>query len=172
MGFMLPAAIGAASVKKQGHVVGIVGDGSLQMNIQELQTVAHYNLPLKIFVWNNNGYLLIRHTQNNFQEGRLVGESPKSGMSCPDTQKIAGAYGIPFIRVSKIADLDLAIQQTLEHKGPMICEIITPEKQLIIPRVSSDKLPDGTMVSRPFADMYPFLGKEAYSKEISVENLD
>jgi len=170
MGYALPAAIGVASTKNSGRVVAINGDGSLQMNIHELQILVHYKLPVKLFVWNNNGYLLIRHTQENFQEGRLVGESPKSGMSCPDTGKIAQAYGIKFIRVSKVRDLDAAIKKTLEYDGPMICEIMTPEMQPVIPRVSSEKLPDGRMVSKPFDDMYPFLDRKTYAKETAHEN--
>jgi len=171
MGYAVPASVGVAAAKKGGKVVAIVGDGSLQMNIQELQTIVHYELPVKIFVWNNNGYLLIRHTQNNFQDGRLVGESPASGLSCPDTGKIAAAYGIKFLRVSKVTELDSAIRQTLEYGGAAICEIMMPENQLVIPRVSSEKLPDGTMVSKPFDDMYPFLDRETYKKETDLDGI-
>ena len=170
MGYAVPAAIGVASTKDSGRVVAVSGDGSLQMNIHELQTMVHYKLPVKLFVWNNNGYLLIRHTQMNFEEGRFVGESPKSGMSCPDTGKIASAYGIKFIRVSKVSGLDAAIKETLDHNGPAICEIMTPEMQPIVPRVSSEKLPDGRMVSKPFDDMYPFLDRKIYDKESTRED--
>ncbi len=165
MGYALPAAIGVASTKNSGRVVAVTGDGSLQMNIQELQTLVHYRLPVKLFVWNNNGYLLIRHTQMNFEDGRFVGESPKSGLSCPDTGKIAWAYGIKFLRVSKVSDLDASIKETLEYDGPVICEIMTPEMQPIVPRVSSEKLPDGRMVSKPFDDMSPFLDRKTYAEE-------
>lgn len=164
MGYGLPAAVGVAVSKVNGQVICIVGDGSLQMNIQELQTMAYYKLPIKLFVWNNNGYLLIRHTQNNFM-GKLIGESPQTGLGCPDMEKIAWAYGIKFIRVAKVSKLDDAIKQTLDFKGPMICEIITPENQLIVPRVASQKMPDGKMVSKPYDDMFPFLDKDVYEKE-------
>ncbi|MBM3229533.1 thiamine pyrophosphate-binding protein [Candidatus Parvarchaeota archaeon] len=170
MGYGLPAAIGAASAKKSGRVVAIIGDGCLQMNIQELQTLVHHKLPVKIFIWTNNGYLLIRHTQRNFQDGRLVGESPKTGMSCPDTQKIAKAYGIKSIIVSKISGLDDAIKEALESPGHVICEVISPEDQLVIPRVASEKLADGTMVSKPFDDMFPFLDRQTYIKETTFQD--
>ncbi|MFA6489910.1 MAG: thiamine pyrophosphate-binding protein [Candidatus Micrarchaeia archaeon] len=169
MGYALPAAIGTACAKTKGRTVVVVGDGSFQMNIQELQTIVHYRVPAKIFLWNNSGYLLIRHTQNNFQGGRLAGESPKTGMSCPDTEKIAAAYGIKFLRASKVSELDGAIKQALETEGPVICEVKTPELQLVIPRVSSEKGADGKMISHPFDDMYPNLGRETYAREKKMD---
>ncbi len=165
MGYALPTAVGVSVVKQHGQTVCIAGDGSLQMNIQELQTMAHYKLPIKLFVWNNDGYLLIRHTQNSHMKGRLVGESTKSGLSCPDLEKLAWAYGIKFIRVAKVSKLDDAINETLNFDGPVICEIVTPHNQLIVPRISSEKLPDGRMISKAYDDLYPFLDRETYEKE-------
>lgn len=167
MGYGLPAAIGVAAVKKNGKTVCIVGDGSLQMNLQEMQTIVHYKLPVKMIIINNGGYLLIRHTQRNFQEGRLIGESPETGMSCPDLEKIAKAYGIKYRRVSKVSELDDALKNELEGDGPEICEVMSPKWQLIVPRVASEKMPDGKMVSHPYADMFPYLERKEYEKEIN-----
>ncbi len=165
MGFGLPAAVGAAHADEKHNAICIVGDGSLQMNIQELQTMVHYRLPLKLFVINNQGYLLIRHTQTNYQEGRLVGEGPQTGVTCPDMGKLSVAYGLPFVRVSHMSELDEAIQRTLATKGPAVCEISSPVWQAIIPRVASEKTAEGKMVSKPYDDLFPFLPREEYAHE-------
>jgi acetolactate synthase-1/2/3 large subunit len=163
MGYM-PAVIGVAAAAKDKEVYCITGDGSLQMNIQEFQTIAHNKLPVKLMVFNNNGYLLIRHTQKNFCGGRMIGESPNNGVSFPDLKKIAKAYGINYMKIAKNADLDAKIEQLKEAKGAIICEIIMPEEQLLIPRVASNKLDDGSMVSMPYDDMFPYLPREEYLK--------
>lgn len=163
MGYM-PASIGVAAANKGKDVYCITGDGSIQMNLQELQTIVYTKLPVKIVIFNNNGYLLIRQTQKNFQNGRLIGESPDSGVSFPDMKKIAGAYGIYFIRISKLNELDKKLDELMQYRGPMVCEVMTPPEQLIIPRVASKKLEDGTMVSMPYDDMFPYLPREEYAK--------
>jgi len=172
MGFTLPAAIGASAAKADGEVVGITGDGSLQMNIQELQTVVHNQLPLKLVVWNNNGYLSIRATQLKFFAGREIGTDPASGVSFPSTQKLAEAYGIPFLRVSELALLDDALENMMKSTGPMILEVMCPENQEIIPTASSMKLPDGRMVSKPLEDMYPFLDRVEFLENMIVKPVD
>ncbi|HEX9972772.1 MAG TPA: thiamine pyrophosphate-dependent enzyme, partial [bacterium] len=101
MGYTIPACIGISVARKKGEVIGITGDGSFQLNIQELQTIVHHDLPIKIFVWNNNGYLSIRATQTKFFEGRLMGADPTSGVSFPSLRKIARAYGIKYFKASK-----------------------------------------------------------------------
>ncbi len=161
MGYM-PAVIGAAAAHQGKEVYCITGDGSIQMNLQELQTIVHNKLPVKIVIFNNNGYLLIRHTQNNFMDGRLIGESLDTGVSFPDMRKIANAYGIHFIRISKLSELDEKLMELIAYQGAVICEIMTPPNQLLIPRVASKKLDDGTMVSMPYDDMFPFLPREEY----------
>lgn len=161
MGYM-PAVIGAAAAYHGKEVYCITGDGSIQMNLQELQTIVHNKLPVKIVIFNNNGYLLIRHTQNNFMAGRLIGESLDTGISFPDMRKIANAYGIHFIRISKLSELDEKLMELIAYQGAVICEIMTPPNQLLIPRVASKKLDDGTMVSMPYDDMFPFLPREEY----------
>jgi len=157
MGYGLPAAVGACFADKNKRVVCLDGDGSIQLNIQELQTVVHHQLPLKIFVFNNDGYLSIRTTQNNFFNGHLVGESPKSGVTFPDMVKIAHAYGIKTYKISKQSKLAEQIQNVMNTPGPVLCDVLVQPDQLFAPRASSQRLPDGRMVSKPLEDLYPFL---------------
>jgi acetolactate synthase-1/2/3 large subunit len=172
MGFTLPAAIGVSVATDGGEVVGITGDGSFQMNIQELQTLVHHQLPVKLVVWNNNGYLSIRATQLKFFSGREIGTDPASGVSFPSTEKIATAYGIAFLRVSEQALLDDALSKMMTASGPMILEVMCPQNQEIIPTASSKKLPDGRMVSKPLEDMYPFLDRVEFLANMIVKPLD
>jgi acetolactate synthase-1/2/3 large subunit len=168
MGYTVPAAIGVSAALGDKRVLAITGDGSLQQNIQELQTFLHYKLPIKLFVWNNDGYLSIRASQKNYFNERYIGEGARSGVSIPDTLKIAHAYGISAARVSDLTKLDLAIQTALNHDGPYILEIITPAEQPIIPTVSSRVNSDGSMSSRPLEDMAPFLDREEYLQNMIV----
>ena len=166
-----PAGIGACLANNKKTTLVITGDGSLQMNLQEFATLKSYNLPIKVFIFNNNGYLLIRHTQRNFMEGRYVGESPETGVWCPDSLRIAEAYGIKGIRISNVTEMDEKIKEAIEFDGPVICDVMTQEWQLLIPRVSSEKLPDGTLVSRDYEDMFPYLPKdELLSNMVSERN--
>lgn len=158
MGYDLPAAIGAAIAQQGKRVICFAGDGSIQMNIQELQTIVHHQLPIKIFVLNNGGYLSIRSTQVNFF-GKLVGESPESGVSFPDIVKVAEAYGIPAHRISS-PDFADQLKDILEQSGPILCEIMLDPHQLFEPKLSSRQLPDGKMVSSSLEDMAPFLDRE------------
>ncbi|MCL0045007.1 thiamine pyrophosphate-binding protein [Nitrospinaceae bacterium] len=168
MGFGLPGAIGACVGNNRKDTICISGDGGLQMNIQELQTIVHYNLPIKLFVLNNNGYLTIKATQQN-HFGRFVGAEESSGVTCPDIIKIATAYGLPSIRISNTEELNLKIDSVLEALGPMVCEIIMGENQPLIPRVSSLKKPDGTIISKPIEDLYPFLSREEFLENMIVD---
>lgn len=168
MGYWV-AGIGACLANDMKRTIVITGDGSLQMNIQEFATIKHNNLPIKVFILNNNGYLLIRHTQNNFMEGRLMGEGPETGVWCPDSLKIAEAYGIKGVRIDSAEDAEAKIEEVMNYNGPVICDIMTPEWQLIIPRVSSEKRPDGTLVPRAYEDMYPFLDREELAGNMIAE---
>jgi acetolactate synthase-1/2/3 large subunit len=155
MGHDLPAAIGAAFARPGKRVICLAGDGSIQMNIQELQTVVHHHLPLKIFVLNNSGYLSMRMTQSSFF-GRLIGESASSGVSLPNMVKVACAYGIPSIRIdrtSQLAQIDLA----LAAGGPALIDVVLDPNQEFEPRSRARQLPDGRIVSPNLEDMYPFL---------------
>lgn len=168
MGYTVPAAIGVSAALGNARVLAITGDGSLQQNIQELQTFLHYKLPIKLFIWNNDGYLSIRASQKNYFEERYIGEGSRSGVSIPDTLKIASAYGIASNRVSELSELNNAIIKALDHDGPYILEIITPPDQPIIPTVSSKVNKDGSMSSRPLEDMAPFLSREEYLENMLI----
>lgn len=168
MGYWV-AGIGACAANKYQKTIVITGDGSFQMNIQDIATIVHNRLPIKIFIFNNNGYLLIRQTQHNYMEDRLYGEGPSSGVWCPDAMKIAQAYGVKGIRITKVSELDEKLQEVLDYDGPVICDVLTQEWQLIIPRVSSDKMPDGTLVMRKYEDMFPFLSKDELKENMVAE---
>ncbi len=163
MGYDLPAAIGAyfGAVAERGmqkRVVCLAGDGSIMMNLQELQTIAHHRLPIKIFVLNNRGYLSIRTSQTNFF-GRRAGEGPDSGVSFPDFVALANAFGIPAQRLAG-ADFPRHLAAILAEPGPILCDVILDERQGFEPRMSSRKLDDGTIVSPPLEDMFPFLDRD------------
>lgn len=169
MGYDLPAAIGAIVSNeakengiKGGKTVLVTGDGSLQMNIQELQTLVTYKLPLKIFVLENEGYLAIKTTQKSFFKGEFTGSNPASGVICPDLSKIAKAYGIPYTSISDngIA-LKETIAKTLDSDGPMICEVHMHPEQTLFPKSASfmDK-ETGKMSSAPLEKMAPFMNEE------------
>lgn len=168
MGYWV-AGLGACMANNRKRTIVITGDGSLQMNIQEFATIKHNNLPIKVFIFNNNGYLLIRQTQRNFMDGRIFGESPETGVWCPDSLKIADAYGIRGIRIDSVDGIDKNIKEVLDYDGPVICDVMTPKWQLIVPRVSSEKRPDGTLVPRPYEDMYPYLDEEQLKKQMIAE---
>jgi acetolactate synthase-1/2/3 large subunit len=167
MGYDLPAAIGAC-VAAGGTVCCLAGDGSIQMNLQELQTIVHHRLPIKIFVFNNRGYLSMRQTQDNLFGGRYVGEGPESGVSLPDMVSIAAAYGIPARRVGRHSDLADAIAETLASEGPQLCDIVMDPHQPFAPKVAGMKLPDGRMVSNPLEDMHPLLDRGELAENMIV----
>ncbi len=156
------AGIGACLANNRGNTIVITGDGSLQFNIQEFATIKYNNLPIKVFIFNNNGYLLIRHTQKNFMEGRLMGESTKNGVWCPDSLKIATSYGIKGVRINSIDEIEKKVREVLDYKGPVICDVMTPYWQLLIPRTASEKRSDGTLVPKPYEDMFPFLDRKEF----------
>lgn len=167
-----PSSIGACLASGGRRTIVVTGDGSLQMNIQELATIVANKLPIKIFVINNNGYLLIRHTQKTHMGGRFMGESPKTGLLIPDILKIANAYGIWGVRINNTLEVEKKVKQVLLHPGPVLCDVKSPEWQLVIPRISSSRQPDGSMISRPYEDLFPFLDpKELKSNMIAEEKI-
>ncbi|OKP86557.1 hypothetical protein A3842_06580 [Paenibacillus sp. P3E] len=161
-----PGSIGASVATGKQPVFCVTGDGSFQMNLQELQTIKHNNIPVKFILFNNNGYLLIRHTQNNFMEGRFIGEGPESGVGFAPFDKIAETFGLGYMKIGNLETMDEKIDELIRYNGAMICEIITPPDQLLIPRVSSKKLEDGTMISMKYDDMFPFLPRDEYKANI------
>lgn len=166
MGYDLPAAIGAAVAREGRRVICLAGDGSLQLNIQELQTLMHYHLPVKIFVLNNGGYLSIRLTQQSFF-GRFVGESTSSGLSFPDIIKVARAYGLRAVRIQN-ADFDTLLPQVMDTPDPVLCEVMLDPHQQFEPKLSSRQLPDGRLVSAPLEDLYPFLSREEFGSNLLI----
>lgn len=164
MGYGFPAALGACFSRDGERVICLDGDGSFQMNIQELQTVVQNNLNMKIVILNNNGYHSIRQTQTNLFKPPFIGISAESGISFPDLSKLSYAYGIPYVRVDSTKDMTERIREWLTTEGPVILEAIVDEKQIFSPKLSSKVLPDGTIVSPPLDDMYPFLPKEEYEE--------
>lgn len=161
-----PAAIGACIGRGFNRTIVVTGDGCLQMNVQELATIKQNRLPIKIFVINNEGYLLIRHTQKTHMEGRFMGESPRTGLWCPDLIQLAKAYKIKGIRISNTREVDKKIKEALCYPGPVLADVKSPKWQLVIPRVSSTKAADGTMVSRQYEDLFPFLSPEEMQSNI------
>lgn len=164
MGYDLPAAIGVA-IARNARTICIAGDGSLQMNIQELQTVVGYNLPIKLFVLNNGGYLSIRQTQTGFFKGRKIGESAESGVTFPAMKKIGEAYGIPSFTIEKADDLAI-VQRELESEGPTLFDVHLDPAQEFEPRLRSRILPDGKILTPNLEDMYPFLSEEELTENM------
>lgn len=171
MGYDLPAAIGACAALSKQPVICLAGDGSLQMNIQELQTIVTHDLPIKLFVLNNNGYSSIRQTQDAFFEGRYVGCDPCSGVRFPDIRKVARAYGLSTELIADQDKMKGQIQGVLAARGPVVCEVMLSTTQRFMPRVSSEKKPDGTVVSKPLEDMYPFLPRDEFRRNMIIEPL-
>lgn len=169
MGYDIPAAIGAWHAAPGRTVVCVTGDGSLQMNIQELQTIVHNRLPVKLFVLNNDGYISIRNTQRGFFKGHFVGSGPESGVSCPDTLRIAEAYGLPCMRIEGQDGLRTGIAEALGAQGAMVCEVMLDPAERMEPKLSSEVKPDGRIVSKPLEDMYPFLDRELFNRQMIVE---
>jgi acetolactate synthase-1/2/3 large subunit len=173
MGYGLPAAIGACVANlslSTSHLsprtICVTGDGSIQMNIQELQTLVTYHLPLKLFVIENESYLAIKTTQKSFFKGRFTGSNPASGVVCPDLSKLAAAYGIPYVSISENGPaLTEAISRTLTTEGPVICEVHMHPEQTLFPKSASfmDK-ETGRMSSAPLEKMAPFMPDELQQK--------
>jgi acetolactate synthase I/II/III large subunit len=166
MGYDLPASIGVA-IARNARTVCIAGDGSLQMNIQELQTVVGYNLPVKVFVLNNGGYLSIRQTQTGFFKGRKIGESAESGVTFPVMKRLGEAYGIPSFTIEKADDLAI-VQRELDSKGPTLFDVHLDPAQEFEPRLRSRILPDGKILTPNLEDMYPFLSEEELGENMNT----
>jgi len=161
MGYGLPASIGACVSNETGKTICVTGDGSIQMNLQELQTIVTYKLPLKLFVLENESYLAIKTTQKAFFKGNFTGSNPASGVVCPDLKRIAEAYGIPFVCVSSNEALESTISEVLNAKGAIICEVKMHPEQTLFPKSASflDKK-TGKMSSAPLEKMAPFMSDE------------
>lgn len=168
MGYGLPVAIGACVANNREQIICIENDGSLQMNIQELQTLVHHQFPIKLFVINNAGYLSIKITQKTYFPDNITAACPASGVTCPDTLKIAKAYRIQAVRIKNHEELDAKLKWTLETEGPVICEIMMHPYQELLPKLSSEWKPDGRLVSKPLEDMYPFLPRVEFYENMLI----
>jgi len=170
MGFTLPACIGASIARPRSNIIGITGDGSFQMNIQELETLRYLNSNVKLFVWNNGGYLSIRNTQDKFFKGRRLGSCEDSGVTLPSTEKIANAYGIPYIRINNTGECIKNINSILELKGPIIVEVMCKVSQAIQPTLGV-QVSEGGISSKPLEDMDPPLPRDEFYKEMIIPPL-
>ncbi len=169
MGYDIPGALGAAvALDGKQRIVCLAGDGSIMMNLQELQTIRGLNLPVKIFLYNNLGYHSIRQTQVNFFADNIVGCGMDSGISFPDFSKIAAAFGFTFRRCENHGGMAQAIRETLEGEGPQMCEVILDLAQPFAPKLSSRKLENGKMISSPLEDMAPFLSREELRENMFI----
>lgn len=169
MGFCLPGAIGVCIASGKKPVVCVTGEGSLQMNLQELQTIWQNRLPVKLFVINNQGYHSIRQTQQNYFGEPLVGVGEESGdLSFPDLEKLIPAYGFPYRSIHTSEELQEKIKEVLDFDGAIVCEVFVTKYQKTEPKTSAKKLPDGRMVSAPLEDMYPFLSREELEENMYI----
>ena len=170
MGYDLPAAIGANFANDTGlDVICVTGDGSIQMNLQELQTIIHHKMAMKIFVINNEGYHSIRQTQTNLFNKNFVGIGPESGdLSFPEMRKLAKAYGYPYYSANKNEQISNIVDEVLNQEGPVICEIFVSSKQNFEPKSATKRLEDGTLVSPPLEDLAPFLEREEFKKNMII----
>ena len=174
MGYGLPAALGTCIAGKGKETICLEGDGSIMMNLQELQTIITLNLPIKIFLINNNGYHSIRITQNNlFKDHCKIGIGPESNdLSFPDFEKLSKAFGYPYYCAHSNEEMKKAVDATLAHEGPVFCEIFTDTQQVWEPKSATKRLADGTLVSPPLEDLAPFLPREELKKIMIVPMMD
>jgi len=173
MGYGLPAAIGAAfASRKCKNVICLDGDGSLQMNIQELQTIVYHQLPIKLFVLDNRCYISIKQTQTNLFNSNFVGIDNASGVSFPNFSKIAEAYGLKTFIIKNNTEIDEVLAEVLKTKGPVVCHIHLMNDYIFSPKTSSKRLPDGRMISAPLEDMFPFLEREEFLSNMIIKPIE
>lgn len=166
MGFELTASIGACIAEPNNLTIPIFGEGSLQLNIQELQTIVHHNFPIKIMITNNNCYGANFLTQNIYFNSKN-GADKESGLSFPSTEKVANAYGIHYIRIEKNEEIEEKYKYFISYNGPIICEVIC-KVQMRTPKISAFKNDDGTFRNRPLEDLEPFLDREEFNNEMII----
>ena len=172
MGFGLPASIGACLASGRKRTITIIGDGGLQHNIQDLETVARFGLPIKIFILNNNGYASIRTMQDNHFNANYICCDPGSGLTFPKLERIANAYKIAFKRLDKSENLKHQVRHVLEEKDPVLCEVFVDPKLLTAPKLSSEVKSDGRIVSKPLEDLWPFLDREEFKANMVIKKGD
>lgn len=173
MGYDLPAAIGVCTATRNAQrVICIAGDGSIMMNLQEMQTIAGYGMPVKVFLLNNNGYVSIFQTHRNFFNGVEVGGGPKSNVTFPDFGKIAAAFGFGYSRIGRHEDLASGVAAALASDGPMMCEILIDENVAFAPKLAARQHPDGRITSPALEDLSPFLSREELRENMIIDMLE
>lgn len=168
MGYGLPAALGASFARNKGEVLCLNCDGGMMMNLQELQTIAHHNLPIKIIIFNNDGYLMIKHTQKALFGKSQVGIDKASGVSCPDFTKLAHAFGFAAFQIRTWDDVDNILPKVQAHNGPVICEVFMDPQQLFVPKLGLAQNADGSLISPPLEDLSPFLSRKELEENMIV----
>jgi acetolactate synthase-1/2/3 large subunit len=168
MGYGLPAAMGASFARNNAEVICLNCDGGMMLNLQELQTIVHHQLPIKIFIFNNDGYLMIKHTQKALFKGQYSGTDKKSGVSCPDFSKLAHAFGMPAYQIRSWEDFNNVIPALMNLDGPLICEVFMHPEQTFVPKLSVVMQKDGTLVSPPLEDLSPLISRDELEENMIV----
>tara|TARA_B100000965_G_scaffold403450_1_gene431570 strand:- start:1663 stop:3492 length:1830 start_codon:yes stop_codon:yes gene_type:complete len=168
MGFGLPGAIGASFGRKKGEIICLNCDGGMMLNLQELQTIDHYKLPIKIFVFNNDGYLMIKHTQKNLFSGRYSAVNKKTGVSCPDFKKVALAFNMKYFLIKNWKDFHSQIPKILKEKKAIICDVMMDPVQYFHPKLSTAMTNKGKIVSPPLEDLSPLLSRSSLKKSMLI----
>ena len=168
MGFGIPAAIGGCIASGKKETISVDGDGGFVMNVQELELVRRYNLPIKFFVLNNDGYGSIKTTQNTHFGGRLVASDPSSGLTLPSIELTASAYKIPFVRIENQNNLKQELKEVLDTTGPIICELMVDPNHITLPKASVYKKEDGSFATRPMEDLFPFLDRDEFQENLMI----
>lgn len=164
MGYGLPAALGVSFATGRGEVMCLNCDGGMMMNLQELQTMVHHQLPIKLFIFNNDGYLMIKHTQKSLFKSDFVGTDRSSGVSCPDFSKLAKAFDIPAYQIRHWEECDATLAAVQAATGPVICEVFMHPQQLFSPKLGVVARADGTLVSPPLEDLSPLLPRDVLDR--------
>jgi acetolactate synthase-1/2/3 large subunit len=172
MGFGLPAAIGGCIASGKRRTICVDGDGGFVMNVQELETLRRLHLPVKIFVLNNRGYASIRSTQNRYFDGRLVASSEDSGLTLPGVRRMADAFGIRTLEIDDPSHVRARIEQALAGDDPVLVEVQVPVTQETRPRLMSRQRADGSFVSKPLEDLYPFLDRAEFHANMLIPTLE
>jgi acetolactate synthase-1/2/3 large subunit len=172
MGYDLPAAIGAQYAAPDRRVVCLAGDGSIMLNLQEMQTIVGNRLPIKLIILNNDGYSSIRQTQQNYFPDNVVGCGPESGLTFPDFGVLGAAFGFEVHRCSRHDELAAALRAMLDGKGPQLLEVMLDPEQSFSPKLASRQLPDGSMVSSPLEDLAPFLPREELAENMLIPEVE
>ena len=169
MGFGLPGAIGASIAKNKSDVICLNCDGGIMMNLQELQTINEYNLPIKLFVFNNDGYLMIKHTQKNFFGGRYTSVNKKTGISFPNFKILAKAFNFDYFKIKTWADYKIFMKNDFRKKTSFLCEVFMDPEQNFYPKLSTYIDSENNIVSPPLEDLSPFMERKKLEKNLLVK---